>query len=307
MQSAPLAKAPAARPPLWRRLRWLIVAAPAYLLFGLLSVLPLDAASRLGGWLARTLGPLLGVSGRARRALARTFPEKSPAEIERIVAAMWDNLGRTAGELPHLDRLVGPERQARIEFVGAHHIEAAKAAAAPSMFCAGHLGNWELAAMIAPWFGLDMRVIYRAANNPHVDRLIQYCRRPVACDFVAKGVRAAHGIADAMKRGGAVGLLVDQKTNSGIAASFLGRPAMTTPMPAMCALKYGCRVFPMRVERLGGARFRITVHEPLAFTPTGDRHADVLALTDALNAVVEGWIRQRPEQWLWLHKRWADD
>jgi KDO2-lipid IV(A) lauroyltransferase len=174
------------------------------------------------------------------------------------------------------------------------------------MFCSGHLGNWELAAMIAPWFGLDMRVIYRAANNPYVDRLIQRCRRPVACDFMAKGVRAAHGIADTMKRAGVIGLLADQKTNSGIAANFLGRPAMTAPMPAMCALKYACQIFPIRVERLGGARFRVTVHEPLAFTPTGDRRADVLALTDALNATIEGWIRQRPEQWLWLHKRWAD-
>jgi KDO2-lipid IV(A) lauroyltransferase len=109
-----------------------------------------------------------------------------------------------------------------------------------------------------------------------------------------------------MKAGGVIGLLADQKTNSGIAANFLGRPAMTTPMPGMCVLKYACQVFPMRVERLGGARFRVTVHEPLAFTPTGDRRADVLALTDALNATIEGWIRQRPEQWLWLHKRWAD-
>ena len=124
--------------------------------------------------------------------------------------------------------------------------------------------------------------------------------------MLPKGHRAARGITDTMRRGGVLGMLVDQKTNNGIEATFFGRPAMTTQVPAVCALNYDCLLIPVQVERLKGARFRVTVHPPLAVQPTDDRAADMRTVTEAINAVVEAWVRQRPAQWMWLHRRWAD-
>lgn len=99
-------------------------------------------------------------------------------------------------------------------------------------------------------------------------------------------------------------MLVDQKMTDGIAVPFFGRDAMTAPALAQFALKYDAPIIPVRSERLEGARFRITFYPELKTPKTGDRHADILAIMTNVNASMESWIRERPEQWLWLHRRW---
>lgn len=94
--------------------------------------------------------------------------------------------------------------------------------------------------------------------------------------------------------------------NDGIAVPFFGRPAMTAPALAQFALRFDCPVVPARVERLGGARFRLTIQPPLEIQKSGDRQADVLAAMTEVNRIIEGWVRDRPDQWLWLHRRWPD-
>jgi KDO2-lipid IV(A) lauroyltransferase len=90
----------------------------------------------------------------------------------------------------------------------------------------------------------------------------------------------------------------------GIAVPFFGRPAMTAPALAQLALKFDCPVVPARVVRLNGVQFQLIVYPPLEIIKTGNRQQDALALMTQVNAMIEGWIRERPEQWLWLHRRW---
>jgi KDO2-lipid IV(A) lauroyltransferase len=295
-----------ARIPFTLRAVRLAAAAAAYGLWAALRVVPLDRASALAGGLARAIGPRLGLTRRARREIERSFPAMSTAEVDALVRDMWENIGRMVGEFAHLDDLGIDGPGARIELVGAEHIEFAKRAGRPSLFFAAHLGNWELGALVGRLRGLEPTLLYRAANNPHVDGLIQRCRRPVGGSMLPKGHRAARGVTEAMRGGGVVGMLVDQKTNNGVEATFFGRPAMTTQVPAMCALSYDCLLFPVRVERLDKVRFRVTVNPPLKVEPTGDRAADMRSVTQAINDLVESWVRQRPAQWMWLHRRWAD-
>jgi KDO2-lipid IV(A) lauroyltransferase len=101
-------------------------------------------------------------------------------------------------------------------------------------------------------------------------------------------------------------MLVDQKMNDGITVPFFGRPAMTAPAIARLGLRFQCPLLPIRVERLQGARFRLTVLPALDIVDTGDAAADVLSTMTRVNAVIESWVRARPEQWLWLHRRWPD-
>jgi Transposase DDE domain/Bacterial lipid A biosynthesis acyltransferase len=108
------------------------------------------------------------------------------------------------------------------------------------------------------------------------------------------------------RRGTHLGLLADQKLNDGIPVPFFGRPAMTAPALAVLALRFDCDVLLFRVERLDGARFRVTVFPSLPLTRSGEPHADAAALMVRVNALLETWIRDRPEQWLWLHRRWPD-
>ena len=153
--------------------------------------------------------------------------------------------------------------------------------------------------------GITVAQIYRAANNPLMDRMIARFR----CDqgeFIPKGAIAARRAITALRQGRHLGLLADQKMNDGIPVPFFGRPAMTAPALAVLALRFDCAVLPLRVERLDGARFRVTVFPALPLPRSGDHHADAAMLMAEVNETLEAWIRNRPEQWLWVHRRWPD-
>lgn len=291
----------------WRR-HWLSYSAQAlvaYPLFWLVRLLPMDWASGLGGWLGCTLGPRLGVSRRARHNLGRAFPDKNETEIEAIVRGMWENLGRTIFEFPHLHRLDTYAADDRVEVVGADHIDRLKDDGQPGIFFSGHFANWEVQALTVAHRGLPIHLIYRAPNNPLVERLFHH-RRPAGCELLPKGSEGARRALKLLRDGEHLGMLVDQKMNDGIAVPFFGRDAMTAPAVAQFALRYACPVVPVRVERLAGFRFRVTHHDPITLVGGDDRQADIHAFMTRINAYLENWIRQRPEQWLWLHRRWPD-
>jgi KDO2-lipid IV(A) lauroyltransferase len=120
----------------------------------------------------------------------------------------------------------------------------------------------------------------------------------------AKGARGSRAALRHLRTGGSLGLLVDQKMNDGLAVPFFGRMAMTAPALGQMAVRCGCPVIPVRVERLGPARFRMVCEPPLDVARTGDTLSDVYALTVAVNVTLERWIRADPGAWLWLHRRW---
>ena len=277
-------------------------AALAFCGFGLL---PLDRASAWGGAIARRIGPRLGVTKRARRNLRAALPELAPAEVETILRGMWDNLGRVAAEYPHLRRIKVFEPDGRVETHGLEHLDDALAAGRRVVLFSGHLGNWEIAALAGGQYGLDIAQIYRAANNPLFDRLIGRLRGDQG-ELIPKGAVASRRAAAALRRGGHLSLLVDQKLNDGVAVPFFGRDAMTAPALALFALHFDCDVLPVRVERIEGAHFRLTVYPKLPLPRSGNRDADVLALMTSVNRTLEGWIRERPEQWFWVHSRWPN-
>ncbi|MFQ5784750.1 MAG: lipid A biosynthesis lauroyl acyltransferase [Alphaproteobacteria bacterium] len=272
-------------------------------IFGALSI---DRASALGGWLGRTLGPRLPVSRIAERNLARAFPERGADEIKSLVRAMWDNLGRVAAEYPHLGEIEVYADDGRVEVVGAENVERLRDDGTGGIFFAAHLGNWEIASLGATQNGVLLTHIYRATNNPYVERILRRLRAPIGGIHHPKGAQGAKHLIKALRRGEHLGMLVDQKLNDGIPVPFFGREAMTAPALAQLALKFDCPVVPARVERLKGARFRLTVYPPITLPRSGDPKADVAGTMARVNALFEEWIRARPEQWLWLHRRWPD-
>ncbi|HZT87138.1 MAG TPA: lipid A biosynthesis lauroyl acyltransferase [Stellaceae bacterium] len=294
-------------PPQRERVSWThrlqaLAAAP---LFALFRLLPFDRASAAGGALARCIGPRLAVSKVARRNLRSAFPDLPAAEIEKIVHGMWDNLGRVAAEYAHLREIRVFDPDGRVETRGFEHMDRAVAAGRRMIIFSGHLGNWEIGALAAAQYGIDVAQIYRAANNPIVDRMVLRCRGDHG-EFIPKGAVASRRALAALRRGAHLTLLADQKLNDGIAVPFFGRPAMTAPALAILALRFDCDVLPARVERLGGARFRLTVHPPLPLRRSGDAAADAAALMTQVNAILEQWIRECPEQWFWVHRRWPE-
>ena len=268
-------------------------------------------ASNLGGTVARTIGPWLPVTRVAETNLRLALPELDAAARRRVIRGAWDNLGRTMGEFPHIASLrqntpSGPGW----EMVGEGTLHALAAKGGPAIFFSGHLGNWEMLPAACAAYGLPFSSMFRAASNPAVDALVIQLRQQAVgapVPMFSKGAAGAKAALSHLRGGGYLGLLMDQKMNDGVEATLFGRPAMTAPAMAALALRFRCPVVPGHVQRIGPARFRL-VCEPLMELPdTGDRKADVMAMTQAMNHYLERWIRERPEGWLWMHRRWSKE
>ena len=281
-------------------------AAAAVLLYSFFKALPVDAASALGGWIGRTVGPRLGVSKRAVHNLKMTFPEMGDEEVAHTVKGIWDNLARLAGEYPHLPEFDIFAPGGRVEVVGIEHVDRLRDDGKPGIFFSAHIGNWEVLSLGATQRNLPLDRVYRAANNRLVEWLYRRGRSAVAGALIPKGAAGVRLLLKSLRDGNHLAMLVDQKMNDGIAVPFLGRTAMTAPALAELALKFDCPVVPARVVRLKGARFRFVVQPPLEIPRSGDRQADVAALMTQVNEVIGEWVRETPEQWLWLHNRWPD-
>lgn len=291
---------------MWRRVRYFVEAALVRFAFWFFGRLDLDRASALGGRLARALGPWLKASRDAERRLMQAMPDLDAMAAKRIIDEMWDNLGRVAAEYPHLEALCPYGEGSRVDVVGVEIIDKLRDDGIGGIFFSGHLGNWEILALAAGHRGLPLAQAYRQANNLDVEALIQRARAPVPGRHWPKGAAGARELVAALHRGGHLGMLVDQKMNDGIAVPFFGRRAMTAPALARLALRFNCPIVPARVERLHGAYFRLTVSPPLEIEKSGDAEADVLRIMTEVNRVLEGWIRERPAQWFWLHRRWPN-
>ena len=259
-------------------------------------------ASRIGRWLPEHR------VGRAN--LAAAYPEKSPAEIEEILRGVWENLGRVAAEYAHLDRLwdYDPARPnaGRIELAPgtSERFEQLRDDGKPALIFAAHLGNWELPALAAAAYGLETAVLYRAPNVVPVAQAVRKIRTLNMGMLIPTGIGAPVKAATALEAGKHFAMLVDQFYYHGADVTFFGRRTKANPMIARLARHYDCPIHGTRVVRLPDHRFRIELTDAIAAPRDGEGRVAVQATTQLITSIVEGWIREHPEQWLWLHRRW---
>ena len=286
--------------------RYFIEGSAAYILFFTLAILPLPIASWTLGAVFRLVGPKLKAHARAKKQLAKAMPKLASSEIDETINLMWWHLGRLAGEYPNLPKLSMPKSNRYIEIVGLQNIKAAKNDKNGAIFMTGHIGNWEIIGNVLADESLNLGAVYRAANNPIVNNLIIRTRKKYIKLLFPKGKEGARKIINHLKSGGQICMLIDQKMNDGIPISFFNREAMTAPALAELALKYNCSIWPIRVERLKNVNFRVTVYPSLKVTRTKNHTEDVCRLMQESTTKIENWISERPEQWLWPHRRWRD-
>ena len=285
-----------------RRLRqvflWPLEALFGFSLFYFARLLPIRFASTVMGALLSFLAPLTPWHNRALRNLSFAMPTLDNAKKERILRAMWDNLGRVIGEYPHINAIV---RKRRVEFVGLKHIQNLDKG---GFLIGAHIGNWELGPFAALSIGKEVAAISRPLNNPFLSSLLHRRQATYGGDIYRKGREAALGMVTALRKGQMMCLLVDQQLREGMAVPFFGHPARTSISHIKIAIKKQAPLFYMRTERLDGCRFRVTISPPLTLPKTADDDA-VLKLATTINAEIEDWIRQNPEQWFWPHRRWG--
>ena len=258
----------------------------------------------------RRIGPLLREQRIGRANLTAAFPEKSPEEIETILAGVWDNLGRIGAEFAHIDHIwdydpACPEKS-RIEIAPRTHelFARLKDDGKPALIFASHLGNWEFPALAGPAHGVDSAVLYRRPNSASADRIINEMRRVNMGTLIPAGRDAPFRLAEALQQGKHVGMLVDQYLTGGVEVMFFGRKTRANPMLARLRRHVDCPIHGARIIRLPGNRFRAELSEEVQPVRDAAGEIDIQGTTQAITSVVEGWIREYPDQWLWLHRRW---
>ncbi len=263
------------------------------------------------GLCLRKIGPLLKEHRVGRDNLHAAFPQKSDAEIEKILAGVWDNLGRIGVEFAHLNefRVAGfgpptanditysPQAKQRAERI----LDRGQAI----IGFAAHLANWELPALCAKLLGGKSAVLYRRPNIGAIGDLVVKLRTPLMGELIPTALDAPVRLARQLQAGVHVGMLVDQFSSKGVEVTFFGRRCNANPLAALLARHTECPIHGLRIVRLADANsFSADITEAIEPARDADGGIDVQGTTQRITAVVESWIREHPEQWLWLHRRW---
>jgi KDO2-lipid IV(A) lauroyltransferase len=289
------------------------VGALAVVLLKILRAMNRQRMANVLGAMLRTIGPWLPEHRVGRANLVAAFPGKPPQEIERILRGVWDNLGRVAAEFAHIDRLTFPQPgelghatlDVTYEQASLDRFDAIRASGKSALFFAAHLANWEIPAVGAKHYGIASNVLYRRPNIGAISDAVVRMRAGCMGTLVPVSLDAPVRLANALQRGEHVGMLVDQHYVKGVDVVFFGRWVKANPLIAQLARHTGAAVHGVRMVRQpDGNHFwgELTDAIPLPRDPNGD--VNVQGLMQAITSVVENWVREHPEQWLWLHRRW---
>lgn len=280
------------------------------LVLGTLSRLSPDTASNFCGAVARRIGPWLPQHRIGRANLRAAFPDKDPAWIEATLRGAWENLGRVSGEYVHLGRIWDHDLQRTHPGRVIADPDASASLCAlrddgkPAIIFAAHLGNWELAALACVSHALPTAIVYRMPNSRAIAERVVAIRKPLMGQLIRSRPEAAFEMSRALAQGLHLGMLVDQHYSRGVEVTFFGRRCLANPIVARFARRFECPVVGARVIRLPGNRFRFMATQPLDLPRDSEGKIDVAAATQVIMTVMEGWIRENPEQWLWFHRRW---
>jgi Kdo2-lipid IVA lauroyltransferase/acyltransferase len=265
----------------------------------------------VAGRFMRTLGPRLKEHRIGRANLAAAFPEKSQDEIETILDGVWDNLGRVGAEFAHIDRLemFDPDPLEKGDIIYSKDVDARfrrlRCDGKPALVFAAHLANWELPALVAAKYRLETTVLYRRPNIGAVSDAIIELRKGSMGNLVPTGLDAPLKLLRVLDAGGHVAMLVDQHYVNGVDVTFFGRRCKANPFIARLARHVECPIHGTRIIRLPEKhRFRVDLTEAIDPRRDSDGKIDVAGTMQTITSVVEGWIREHPEQWLWVHRRW---
>ncbi|MFC7703375.1 lysophospholipid acyltransferase family protein [Plastorhodobacter daqingensis] len=261
--------------------------------------LPHGVRVRLMGWMAAWLvAPLAGYIRRAEDNLALVFPDMPPRERRRIARAVANNTGRMLIENYASQSLV----QAAADHIplgpGYAALQAAQAAGRPAILVTGHFGNFGFARAALTARGFEIAGLYRPMRNVFFNEHYVRMMESVGGQSFPQGRRGTAGFARHLRDGGTAVLLIDQHISGAPQLDFLGHPARTALSAAELALKYDALLIPFYATRQpDGLSFVVEMEAPVP-------HGDPVTMTQALNDSLAARVRNRPEQWFWIHRRW---
>jgi KDO2-lipid IV(A) lauroyltransferase len=237
--------------------------------------------------------------------LRRAFPEWDEARVRSTARAAYAHFGAVILDLLWMEGRPAQQLLALADVDGVEHLQRARAAGRGVVAPGGHLGNWEFQAVASVPLVGNVSSIARPLDNPLLDRRLVGLRTSTGNQVIYKQKALAQAIRT-LREGGILAVLIDQNVQpgDGVFVRFFGRPASTTTVAAALALKTGCAIVPVRCTLQRSGRYRMAYGPPVEWTGSGRRDEDVPAITQRLTSIIEGWVRETPEQWLWLHRRW---
>jgi KDO2-lipid IV(A) lauroyltransferase len=287
---------------------WLLEACLYILLSIPLAVLPLRWALKAGD----VLGLLLFHAWGSRRRIATENLKKSVSShamklsqpVEDVIRNNFRNLGRSFTEVIKIYYGLGKPIIDSVGMAGTENLLAAKAKGNGILFITGHCGNWELLAIAAATKLSDISVVARPINNPYLNDIVEKVRKRYGNSVIYKK-GALKPIMQTLKKDGIVGILMDQAviSDEGYVIDFLGRGAWTTKMPALIARKTGAAVLPAFIHREGRGH-KIIIHAEVELSKSSDTEAAVKEDTLTFSRSIEGYVKEYPSEWLWIHRRW---
>jgi KDO2-lipid IV(A) lauroyltransferase len=260
--------------------------------------------------LGRGLGRLWGDLDRRHVAIAadnlrQAFPDWDDARALRTARAVYAHFGSVLFDILWLQGRTPDQIRGLLEVRGDEHVRRAMAAGRGALLVTCHIGNWELHGVAHGLLFGAIHVVARPLDNPLLDRRL-CAMRTMGGNTVVYKRRALSQMLRALRDNGGIAILIDQNVQpgDGIFVDFFGRKAATTTVAAALAVKTGCALVPCRTELLRDGRYRLTYAPVVEWTASGDRQQDIACLTQRLTGRIEEWVRETPEQWLWMHRRW---
>jgi len=285
-----------------KTIRYFLEAILGFIFLLFTKILGLRLSRNIMSLILSLVGPRLKITKRAKDNLKIAFPDMSNSEKKIIISNMWKNIGMVLTEFFHLAR-IAKEKKLRIEVVGEDI--AKKYEGVGAIFVSGHFANWEIIPLILREYRREVAGIYRHSNNFFVNKWVVNQRiKNTTPNQIKKGSSGARQMLSLLKRNGTIAMLVDQKLSSGVAADFFDTKSMTSDGAATLSLRYGYPVIPINVERKEGSNFRITFYEEIKINKTDNNQENIKVFTTEINKFLESCIKNKPEDWFWVHNRW---
>ncbi|MBB94545.1 MAG: lauroyl acyltransferase [Rhodobacteraceae bacterium] len=266
---------------------------------GAARLLPYAARVRFIGWLtSRVIAPLAGFDKRIRNNLAHTLPDMDPAEVDRLVKGVPDNMGRALIETYSGAPFVKIAQQAKVTGPGLEVLAKAREDGRPVIIVTAHFGNYDAARASLIHHGFEIGGFYRPLDNPYVNKHYTKAITAIGEPLFTQSRKGMANMVRHLKSGGVVAIVADRHAVGGEIMPFFGKPAATSLVTAELALRFNAPLLPVYGMRTpDGLHFEIVTQDPIP-------HSDPETMTREITERLEALVRDHMDQWFWIHRRW---
>ena len=258
-------------------------------------------SSNISGKMFEIIGPFFRSKKVIHNNIKRALPGIDENNLKNIENSMWNNYGRIFAEYIFLKDFRYGKLASEVQIEGQEILNDIKKNNKQVIFISGHLSNFELMAMFIEKSGINLSAIYRPLNNIFLNGIMENIRKKYICkNQIQKGLAGLKKLLKFKKKNYSTALMIDQRVSEGILSPLFNEKALTTTIPAQLAKKFNIPIVPVYIERIGDLKFKITINQPLSFSQNTS-HQEI---TDNLNQILEKFILNKPENWIWSHNRW---